>query len=96
MGALCGEPFYARNSKPWLPILPHDAHLVSTFIVPFLVTLKTEDKPLPENLRARLKAMQKELNPRYRRDLDDLRSFFRLGGLGSDPFGQYPPVRGFK
>jgi ubiquinone/menaquinone biosynthesis C-methylase UbiE len=66
--------------------LPQDAQLVSTFKVPFLVTIKTQDRPLPEELRARLKAMRRALKPRYRRDLDDLRTFFRLGGLGNDPF----------
>jgi arsenite methyltransferase len=66
--------------------LPENTRVVATFKVPFLVIMKTADKPLPAELRARIKAMRRALNPRYRRDLDDLRSFFRLGGLGSDPF----------
>jgi len=67
-------------------LLPGDASLVATFKVPFLVIVKTTDKPLPAALRERLKAMRKALKPRYRRDLDDLRTFFRLGGLKHDPF----------
>ena len=67
-------------------LLPGDASLVATFKVPFLVIVKTTDKPLPAALRERLKAMRKALKPRYRRDLDDLRRFFRLGGLRHDPF----------
>jgi len=67
-------------------LLPSDASLVATFKVPFLVIIKTADKPLPASLRERLKAMRQALKPRYRGDLDDLRTFFRLGGLRHDPF----------
>lgn len=66
--------------------LPGEAEVLSTFKVPFLVLVKTADKPLPAMLRDRVKAMRITLKPRYRRDLDDLRTFFRLGGLKSDPF----------
>lgn len=66
--------------------LPPQVKCVSTFKVPFLVIIKTEDKPLPDHLRARLKEMRRILKGRYRRDLDDLRVFFRLGGLRNDPF----------
>jgi len=30
--------------------------------------------------------MYKALRPRYRRDLNDMRTFFALGGLRNDPF----------
>lgn len=66
--------------------LPKDATVLSTFKVPFLVLIKTPDQPLAEALRVRVKAMRSTLKPRYRRDLDDLRTFFRLGGLKNDPF----------
>lgn len=66
--------------------LPGDAEVLSTFKVPFLVLVKTADKPLPRELRDHVKAMRLTLKPRYRRDLDDLRTFFRLGGLKNDPF----------
>jgi ubiquinone/menaquinone biosynthesis C-methylase UbiE len=58
----------------------------STFKVPFLVIVKTEDKPLPIALRDRIAGMYKALRPRYRRDLNDMRTFFALGGLRNDPF----------
>lgn len=58
----------------------------STFKVPFLVVIKTADKPLPEVFRQRIAALRGELKPRYRRDLTDLRLFFALGGLKNDPF----------
>lgn len=63
------------------------ATLVSTFQVPFLVMVKTADRPLPAPTRQRLLHMRAALAPRYRRDLDDLRTFFKLGGLRNDPFG---------
>lgn len=66
--------------------LPGEADVLSTFKVPFLVLVKTADKPLPAALRDHVKAMRTTLKPRYRRDLDDLRTFFRLGGLKNDPF----------
>jgi ubiquinone/menaquinone biosynthesis C-methylase UbiE len=62
------------------------ARAVSTFKVPFLVTIKTEDQPLPAGLVARVRQMRSALPVKYRRDLDDMRTFFRLGGLVNDPF----------
>ncbi|MHB1084763.1 MAG: class I SAM-dependent methyltransferase [Thiobacillus sp.] len=65
---------------------PPGAQLVSTFKVPFLVVIKTADHPLPDVLRQRIATMRTALRPRYRRDLNDMRSFFALGGLKNDPF----------
>ena len=62
------------------------ATLVSTFQVPFLVIIKTDDKGLPQALRNRIQEMRRALKSSYRRDLDDLRFFFRMGGLKNDPF----------
>jgi ubiquinone/menaquinone biosynthesis C-methylase UbiE len=67
--------------------LPAHVRVEATFKVPFLVIVKTADRPLPEPLRQRLQAMRRALKPRYRRDLNDLRLFFALGGLRNDPFG---------
>lgn len=60
--------------------------IYSTFKVPFLVVIKTPDKPLPIELRSRLAAMRKSLHRRYIGDLDEMRLFLRLGGLPNDPF----------
>lgn len=65
---------------------PSAARVESTFKVPFLVIIKTEDRALPDALRQRIAAMHKALQPRYRRDLNDMRTFFALGGLRNDPF----------
>lgn len=62
------------------------ARLYSTFLVPFLTVTKTADGPLPAPLRERLAAMRAALPPAQRRNLDDLRRFFALAGLGNDPF----------
>lgn len=66
--------------------LPGQVQVFSTFMMPLLIVLKTEDKPLPEALCGKIRAMRKALPTRYRRDLDDIRTFFRLGGLKGDPF----------
>jgi arsenite methyltransferase len=62
------------------------ARVYSTYKVPFLVLIKSEDRPLTPDVIAHLKAMRDGLPRRYRRDLDDLRTFFSLGGLREDPF----------
>jgi SAM-dependent methyltransferase len=66
--------------------LPADVQLTSTFKVPFLVILKTPDRGLDEPIRAAIERISSALLPRYRRDLNDMRMFFRLGGLRNDPF----------
>lgn len=66
--------------------LPPHAVVYSTFQMPFLVLIKSADKALPDSLRRQLKEMRQKLPARYRHDLDDLRFFFRLGGLKGDPF----------
>lgn len=62
------------------------ARLYSTFLAPFLTVTKTPDGVLSPELRARLGAMRAALPPSSRSDLDELRRFFALGGLGHDPF----------
>ena len=80
--AFLKEEFEALTATYFSP----GAQLVSTFKVPFLVVIKTADHPLPEVLRQRIATMRTALKPRYRRDLNDMRSFFALGGLKNDPF----------
>ena len=60
--------------------------IYSTFLVPFLVVIKTADRVLAPTLRTRIHAMRDALPTAYRKDLDDLRKFFALGGLANDPF----------
>lgn len=66
--------------------LPKNAELISTFKVPFLIIIKTEDQPLPRDKYDQIHAMRSLLMPRYNQDLDSLRLFFRLSGLKNDPF----------
>lgn len=66
--------------------LSQDVSVLTTFKVPFLVIVKTKDMGLEEGCRAKLLGLYKALKPRYRRDLNDLRMFFKLGGLRNDPF----------
>ena len=80
--AFLKEEFDALVAKHF----PPEVKLVSTFKVPFLVIIKTPDQTLPESLHRQIAAMHRALKPRYRRDLNDLRTFFALGGLRNDPF----------
>lgn len=66
--------------------LPESVKIYNTFKVPLLILLKTEDKSLPRAKVDALNAMRKTLNPRFRHDLDDMRIFFKLGGLKNDIF----------
>lgn len=66
--------------------LPSHAQVLSTFMVPFLVMIKTPSRPLGNELSVRLKEIRAKLPKKYRADLDDLRMFCRLGGIDSDPF----------
>ncbi len=66
--------------------LPDSVRPYSTFIVPLLVILRTPPRSIPRDLAAQLDQFRKALPRRYRRDLEDLRLFFRQGGLAADPF----------
>lgn len=66
--------------------LPAHAQVYRTFAAPILVAIKTADHPISRTLHEQLKQLRKALPRRYRRELDDIRLFFRLGGLGNDPF----------
>jgi arsenite methyltransferase len=66
--------------------LPEHARIYSTFITPMLTLIRTPSKPLSPALRDRVVQMRAALPRRYRADLDDMRMFFRLKGLPSDPF----------
>jgi len=66
--------------------LAADVRVVSTFKVPFLMIVKTADRALPAALKQQIHSLQKRLIPRYRRDLNEMRTFFALGGLRDDPF----------
>jgi hypothetical protein len=66
--------------------LPAHVRVFSTFQVPFLTIIKSEDRALPPTIIDRLGRMRRALPANYRRDLFDLRMFFRLGGLRNDPF----------
>ena len=76
------EEFEELTSRFFAP----RARVVSTFKVPFLLTVKTPSHALPNELLARVRLMRKALPRKYRNDLDDMRIFFRLGGLSNDPF----------
>ncbi len=67
-------------------ILPSSGSVYTTFGVPLFVLVKTGDRPLPLDTLAELRRRRAALPSRFRRDLDNLRLLFRLGGLRNDPF----------
>ena len=66
--------------------LPDTVRTYSTAIVPLLVIMRTAPRGIPKEAAAKLDTLKKALPSRYRADLDDLRLFFRQGGLAGDPF----------
>lgn len=76
------EEFAELTSRFFTP----QASIVGTFKMPLLVMVKTQDYPVQKRLLQRLQELRRNLPARYRRDLDDIRFFFRLGGLRGDPF----------
>ena len=66
--------------------LPGSATVFSTVLVPFFVFVRSDLRPLPPPLSARVKAMRLNLSPKFRKELDELRLFSRFGGIGADPF----------
>ena len=61
------------------------ARVYSTFLMPFMVVVKSPPRAgeVPPGVRAGLAALREALPSYHRTDLKDLRTFFRLGGLGS-------------
>lgn len=80
--AFLKEDFVSLAAKYFSP----EVQVESTFKVPFLVIVKTADRSLSVDLSQRIATLRASLKPRYRRDLNDLRTFFSLGGLKNDPF----------
>jgi arsenite methyltransferase len=60
--------------------------IYQTFLAPFMVIIKSPDRPVDSRIRSNVRGRLDKISPSFRRDLDDLRRFFRLGGLRGDPF----------
>ena len=74
------------RAAPARRFLPREAGVHATFLTPMLTLIRTPSRPLDAGLRSRLRTTRSALPRRYRADLDDMRLFFRLGGLKADPF----------
>ena len=66
--------------------LPADTVVYTPFRIPVLILVKSADRPLAGSVQERIRQLRRQLPLRYRRDLDDIRFFFRLNGLRNDPF----------
>lgn len=65
------------------------ASVYSTFLIPYMVAVKSRHRSLSPDkmLMRKLHTMRDQLPPHHKRDLADLRIFFRLGGLHSSLLG---------
>jgi arsenite methyltransferase len=79
--------FRARELKDAASMyLPPSVKTYSMFAVPFINVIQTAPRPIGAHLRSQFQLMRRSLPRIYRADLDDMRLFLRLGGLGLDPF----------
>ena len=62
------------------------ANFYQTFLEPFMVIVKSPDRAIDLQLQSDFRNSRERLSAPFRRDLDDLRRFFRWGGLPGDPF----------
>ena len=69
--------------------LAGQARLYSTFLAPFMVAIKSDRRPktVDETVIMQLQELRDQLPPHHKTDLSDLRTFFRMGGLGSPLLG---------
>lgn len=67
--------------------LPQWIRVYATFLVPFMVIIKSPDRVVDlQLLRSHLRYSLNTLSPIFRRDLNNLRIFFRLSGLSDNLF----------
>ena len=74
------------NSLATEIFIADNVSVYSTFLIPVLTIIKTEDKELPLEVSEEILRLLKNLPKQYRHDLNDIRFFFKLGGLKNDPF----------
>jgi ubiquinone/menaquinone biosynthesis C-methylase UbiE len=61
------------------------AKVFSTFLMPFMVAIKSMPRRKPDPvLKRRLLELRRQLPPHHQTDLQDLKTFFRLGGLRTE------------
>lgn len=63
-----------------------NVYVFTTFLIPVMTIIKTEDKALSDNVREEIFRLSRNLSKRYRNDLNDIRLLFKLNGLKNDPF----------
>ncbi|MCB1968684.1 MAG: class I SAM-dependent methyltransferase, partial [Candidatus Accumulibacter sp.] len=74
--------FYADDFRRATQVLSERARLYRTFLVPFMVALKSAPRRASDPaLSSRLAAMKRALPNWHQRDFADLTTFFRLGGM---------------
>jgi arsenite methyltransferase len=79
--AFVGSDF-RRLQNQYLPYCKYN----TTFPAKLFMILKSQSRQIPNALRHVFVEERSNLSPRLRQDLDDLRTFFALGGLKPDAF----------
>lgn len=73
--------------RAWEAHLRNSAGLYSTFLMPYMVAVKSPiRREKAESVASALSELRAQLPPHHRADLKDLMTFFRLGGLSSTLF----------
>lgn len=60
--------------------------ILSTFLFPLIVIIKSQDNPIDSKMIETLKQKRMNLSVKYRKILDEMRLFLKLSGLRNDPF----------
>ena len=74
------------NEAILTPSLGRDLFFSTTFLVPLLGVIHTKKRTITSQMRDYFVQARAELPANIKKDLDQLRWFFRLGGLPGDPF----------
>ena len=67
-------------------IFSNKVKVYATFLMPILTAVKTEDYLLDDQTKKQLVGLSNGLASKYKSDLNDIRSFFKMGGMKNDPF----------
>lgn len=79
--------FTEQDFRASMPLLGRrDVRMYTTKFVPFMMVIKTPDRSHSPLMREQVKQRQEALSAPYRRELRDLRRFFRMNGMPDTVF----------
>lgn len=68
-----------------------EVKVIGTFKAALMIMMRSTPRPISKFVSEGLQRMYKEMAPQFRDDIDDLRLFFKMSGIDSDPFGKFQP-----